>query len=251
MARQKPKDYLVIWVVAGQGSAETQGQRRQAKTGDILTFTINQPHEYGADPHDPWEIFWFHFKGRLARGLLADLRGTAGKPFHRIGLDPDLRDRWLEAVAGHRMDDPAADLASSGRVLELMSRLLALRYRQQTKPSTVDSRLNLAEVQRYVAAHLHQPMNLADLAACAHLSESHFCRAFRQATDLSPMKYVAQQRMAQASVLLSETAQPIKQIAFAVGYDDAFYFSRHFKQIVGISPTQYRQQYREETGLVE
>jgi iron complex transport system substrate-binding protein len=59
------------------------------------------------------------------------------------------------------------------------------------------------------------------------------------------MHYIIQQRMARAATLLSETSSPIKQIGNAVGYEDAYYFSRLFKRITGMTPSDYRQKNRQ------
>jgi len=244
-ARDQPEDYLVIWVVAGRGTAQTEGQTCQARAGDLLTFVPHKPHHYFADADDPWEIFWFHCSGDAAAGLVGDLRSAEGEPFLSVGLDAELRNVWLQAVAGHRLGDVASAPLSSGRVLDILGRLIWLREQCLGEgPARDVGGLALSSLQQFVAEHLHEPLSLDDLARQAHLSPAHFSRVFKQVTGLSPMQYVARQRMAQAGFLLSETHQPVKQVAAAVGYDDAYYFSRHFKQLVGMSPKAYREQQR-------
>ena len=48
-------------------------------------------------------------------------------------------------------------------------------------------------------------------------------------------------KMQRACYLLDSTQQSVKQLAAALGYDDAYYFSRLFKKVIGLSPAQYRQ----------
>ena len=67
-----------------------------------------------------------------------------------------------------------------------------------------------------------------------------FDRSFKHVTKVTPMQYIIQLRMTNALNLLDNTSYNIIQVANAVGYDDAYYFSRLFKKNVGVSPTEYR-----------
>jgi AraC-like DNA-binding protein len=69
-------------------------------------------------------------------------------------------------------------------------------------------------------------------------------RLFKRQFKVSPIYYVIQKRIAHACSLLTETALPLKQISQAVGYDDPFYFSRMFKKMMGVNPTEYRRRQR-------
>ena len=69
---------------------------------------------------------------------------------------------------------------------------------------------------------------MPNLAAMAGFSPSHFSARFRAATGYTVLEYVKRLRMARARRLLMLTDTPIADIASAVGYRDALYFSRHF-----------------------
>jgi len=76
----------------------------------------------------------------------------------------------------------------------------------------------------------------------AGLSESHFAALFRRATGYGALEYQIRLRMGLARVLLDTTARTISSIAHQVGYSDPLYFSRQFRRIHGMSPSQYRSQ---------
>jgi AraC family transcriptional regulator of arabinose operon len=57
---------------------------------------------------------------------------------------------------------------------------------------------------------------------------------------MSPQEYILNYRMNQASILLKNTSLPVSEIADKVGYDDALNFSKAFKKIYGINPTNFR-----------
>jgi AraC family transcriptional regulator of arabinose operon len=96
----------------------------------------------------------------------------------------------------------------------------------------------------YMKQHLDQPASFASFAAIANLSESHFRTLFKYKTGYAPMDYFIRIRIHKACQLLDTTDLSVKEIARLTGYEDALYFSRAFKVVVELSPTQYRLQHK-------
>jgi transcriptional regulator GlxA family with amidase domain len=92
----------------------------------------------------------------------------------------------------------------------------------------------------YMLEHLDQPLDVATLAAHVSVSASHYFAMFRRATGRPPIGYFIRLRMRRACDLLAGTSLTVKQIADSLGYDDQFYFSRVFKSIHRIPPSEYR-----------
>lgn len=100
----------------------------------------------------------------------------------------------------------------------------------------------------YMAQHLGEPLPVAALAAKASLSSSHFFALFKRQTGCAPMRYFTRLRLQYACHLLDTTSSPVKEIADALGYKDQFYFSRVFKQVNHMAPSEYRLRRRENRG---
>ena len=81
-------------------------------------------------------------------------------------------------------------------------------------------------------------LSVADLARAAHLSVTHFGRLFKRCFDISPMPYLLRMRLSRARSLLERTELNVKEIAFATGFSDPLYFSRQFRKIHGMPPTE-------------
>jgi AraC-like DNA-binding protein len=92
----------------------------------------------------------------------------------------------------------------------------------------------------FMRQHLHQPLQVAALAARAGASPSHFFVLFKRVTGSPPIDYFIRMRMQHACELLQASAMPIKDVAAAVGYADPLYFSRVFKSLLRVPPTTYR-----------
>ena len=86
---------------------------------------------------------------------------------------------------------------------------------------------------------------LQDVAGEVGMSQSHFSTVFSQETGLTFTQYLTALRIGKAKELLSATAMRSSEIAFAVGYNDAHYFSYMFKKQTGMTPSEYRRESRE------
>jgi AraC-like DNA-binding protein len=92
----------------------------------------------------------------------------------------------------------------------------------------------------YMTQHLNQPLQVSTLAAMVNISPSHYFALFKRRTGRAPMDYFTRLRMEQARRLLDTTTSSVKEVAAALGYDDPFYFSRVFKSVNQLAPSNYR-----------
>jgi len=102
----------------------------------------------------------------------------------------------------------------------------------------------ILKVQRWLDSNYRGKVVVKELAAMSGLNERTFLRRFRKRTGEAPLEYVQRMRIEKAKQLLSAGTEPLEAITKAVGYADVSSFRRLFKQIVGMSPTVYRQRFR-------
>jgi AraC family transcriptional regulator len=107
------------------------------------------------------------------------------------------------------------------------------------------SEARLERTMAYIDAALARPIQLADLAAVAHLSPFHFCRMFQRSTGLTPRAFVTRRRMEKSAELVAGSALPMSEIARRVGYATQAHFCRTFSATYGMAPTRYRRMKRE------
>jgi AraC-like DNA-binding protein len=85
-----------------------------------------------------------------------------------------------------------------------------------------------------------QPLNVAAVAAVAHMSEAHFSRSFRGVFGETPHHYLQRRRVERSMFMLRETSRDVTDICLEVGFSSLGTFSRTFREIVGVPPSQYR-----------
>jgi AraC-like DNA-binding protein len=86
-----------------------------------------------------------------------------------------------------------------------------------------------------------QPLDVAAVARVARVSEAHFIRSFRATFGETPHRYLQRRRVERSMSLLRETDRSVTDICFDVGFNSLGTFSRTFCEIVGQTPTSYRQ----------
>ncbi|HYH56823.1 MAG TPA: AraC family transcriptional regulator, partial [Anseongella sp.] len=97
---------------------------------------------------------------------------------------------------------------------------------------------------RFLKQHISQSLTLKEIADHVHLSVSHFSGLFQKKTGFSPIEYFNHLKMQKACQLLHFTDLRIYEVAARTGIGDPYYFSRVFKENMGVSPKEYRQRWQ-------
>ncbi|WP_433198736.1 helix-turn-helix transcriptional regulator [Nocardia sp. CA-107356] len=85
-----------------------------------------------------------------------------------------------------------------------------------------------------------EPLNLDELAAAAGVSKYHFLRAFAAVYGVTPAAYLAQRRIERAQDYLRATNLTVTEVCMLVGYSSLGSFSSKFRQLVGVTPSEYQ-----------
>ena len=99
---------------------------------------------------------------------------------------------------------------------------------------------NTVQVRKVIELHLFSNLKLDQLAKLCNLSLSSFKREFRKEFNDSPTNYINNKRLEKAQTLLTITNLSISEVAYETGFQDSLYFTRLFKNKIGIPPTLYR-----------
>lgn len=136
-------------------------------------------------------------------------------------------------------------LLGKGLVLELLGYLLRSLEEQQGNKVTTSLSTTAKRQQNlvnhtiyYLENHHNQEITLEQLADKLYVSPTHLSKVFKEETGLSPINYLIQIRLKHARELLKDDNLTVKEVAQAVGYQDAYHFSKLFKKYYGKAPSQ-------------
>lgn len=101
------------------------------------------------------------------------------------------------------------------------------------------------EIQKYIQNNLNKKLSLNDVANTFGLSPNYLSSIFKKTCSCTFTEYINQCKIQEAQKMLAKNQLKIYEISHQLGYDDAFYFSKVFKKIVGCSPREYVQNFSE------
>ena len=125
-------------------------------------------------------------------------------------------------------------------LLEIFGELSRRRLFSQTEKSD-DRRVETIKTAiTYIRDHYQEKIYIRDLASLIGLNEQYFCRFFKKAIGVSPVEYLNEYRIRQATRLLTESTLPVTEICLDCGYNNMGNFLREFRRYTGTTPLQYR-----------
>lgn len=102
----------------------------------------------------------------------------------------------------------------------------------------------IKRIERHIEERMEYGVTLTGLADLAGLTPSYFCKAFKKSFGTSPLAHVQNRRIDRAKDLMLNTDQSLAEIAFTCGLCDQSHFSRIFRKVSGMSPSQWRRSFR-------
>lgn len=100
--------------------------------------------------------------------------------------------------------------------------------------------LRFDKVLRYIEENYRREIRLCELAALMNINTVYFANSFKQTFHISPKQYILHKRVAESQRLLLESEMSIKEISYAVGFENEAYFSEFFSKKIGVSPRAFR-----------
>lgn len=231
-------DYQLLYVASGTAHFYLDGEERLIHAGHMILYRPYEPQRYEYFAADQTEVYWVHFTGSQVDEILASY-GMDDRQVYYCGVNLEFSTIFrsmideLQMNKEHYEEMLAIDLH---RILIQVGRSL---HRREVKDSSRTMKL-IDDASTYFSEHYSEALSVDEYAAHIHVSTSWFIRSFKEHTGITPMQYILSKRMHTAQALLHSTSYNITEIARIVGYENPLYFSRLFRKMNGISPSEYR-----------
>jgi AraC-like DNA-binding protein len=220
--------------ISGEGRLRYENRSYRVGAGETLLVLVPHNHRYWLEKDSRWEYFWISMNGEEALRIHRLILSAAG-PVLKLqqGTIDQLADCSLRLVRD--ADTPAKASAI------VYAAAMALYDDVFGSHAFAADQSAMQRVIDHVSANLDKPLPVSELAEVSGLSRAHFSRVFAESEGLPPAEFVLQQRMQRAAKLLTNAAfLPVKEVAIMSGFDDANYFSKAFRRVYGINPTEFR-----------
>lgn len=232
--------YLLHYVRSGRGRYTFEGRVFELSAGDMFLVFPSTSVSYTADAFDPWEYCWVGFNGTEARRMLQETDFSEQEPVLHPENAGKLEEHLLNIYRSSG-NTPAADADMAGYLYLFLGELMRCAHVEKQPPDVQDY---LMQALRYIQHNYAANIPVTTIASYVGVSRSQLYRAFMTTLEMSPHTYLKRYRINEACALLRSTRLSVSEVANSVGFPDPLYFSRVFKELKGMTPTEFQQNRR-------
>ncbi|OUS35053.1 AraC family transcriptional regulator ['Osedax' symbiont bacterium Rs2_46_30_T18] len=227
-AYRRPYNWL-IHTFSGRGEVKLQNRSIALQPNSVVILPLNQLAHYRCS--EPMQLGSCAFTLQANSGLdVFELYNPPLKPI--VIADKQLIEQVINA--GNSDSDYFSAVAA---MYQLLTPIIE---QSEEKISLNKNYRQLEKVIELVAANIHSPLSISDIAEFHGTSTAHFSRWFSAIVGVSPKKYIIGKRIDAACKLLLFSNHKIEAIAYKCGFEDPLYFSKSFKKSIGLTPSEYR-----------
>jgi AraC-like DNA-binding protein len=249
-------DHELVLILAGRGELVVGRQRYPYGAHDLLFIPPFTPHGFVSNGGTEGEHIAVHFD--FAPDFPSFSENPDRRPPYKVHLThPRQLPPFLSLGPGHRIEaafgdllreraagDALGTLAAASHLTGIVIAMLRLAERSTSNtaisPFQARNQSRVTAVIAHLRDHFAEPLAASDLAEVAGVSQSRLNVLFQQMTGYAPVEYLRRVRVEEARRLLGDIDLSVKEIAARTGFEDAYHFSKVFRRIDGLSPTDYR-----------
>jgi AraC-like DNA-binding protein len=231
--------WYVVFITKGKGVLETSATGKLELTEGTCFFLFPGVwHRYQPDRHTGWEEYWIGFQGAYPAALMKQSFFSAEQPAILVGTHLGVLQLFHQIMEVSKEAREGYNQVLSGLVLQMLALLFFHRLQHDETgeliPRVISSACFLLQES------VDQPVSMEAVARELAMSYSSFRKLFKQHTGVSPNQYLLALRLQKAKELLQTTSLSVQEISVQTGFETIHYFSKHFKQKHGMSPSNFR-----------
>ena len=243
----------ISYVLAGEGSLNTEIKSFSAAAGDVFIFSPNEYHAFEFKNND-YKILTLHAEPRCVWNIGpefpdSELLGIFFDRDKNFSNKIDFSSETAQKISGILQDVLAETQTKEkeyiisikiGLVNILITLLrhfghISKSAHQSSRSYNLDS---LEETANFIEQNFSEPLDLDKLSMTAHLSRSHLCTVFKRYALMSPWDYITIRRIEHSLKLLEKPNLTKQEIALGCGFNNTANFYRAFSKVVGMTPTE-------------
>jgi AraC-like DNA-binding protein len=242
----------LLYFISGNATIECGSTPLQTEIGDLIVVNSNELH-YGICTSA--NLFYYamiidisllhsHSPDAVETKFITPISQNRILFQNQISKDEDITACMVILIREMETRELGYELSIKSHLYHLLTLLVRKYVASLTDIDDYHDRLRdlerLAPVFRHIDDHYKDKLTVQQLADQTGLSRFHFSRLFKKLTDKSLIEYINLIRINKSEQLLQHTRMNISEIALATGFNDIYYFSRTFKRLKKVSPTQWR-----------
>lgn len=230
--------YILIHCVKGSGWYTLKKKTYDVNANQYFIIPANTIHKYGANIKEPWSIYWVHFTGELAGFYYNFLRKSKKQGPENAIINTTRQLLFYDIIQHLELMNDTSNIVYSNSCLYAF---LASFQNSEMKISVNENDI-IQQCITHMKENLDKNLRLVDFGKLVNLSTSHLSAIFKKRMKYSPIHLFTSFKVQRACRMLMDNNHNIKTIAYSLGYDDQYHFSRIFKNIMGVSPKNFKNQ---------
>ena len=262
--RDNLSSFLFFIVLSGEGELSYQEKTYNLSSGDMVFIDCSKPYSHttsgatyivtSADGDKSesgnkkksknrlWSLRWCHFNGPTLPLIYQKYVERGGKPVFRPedpGLFKTTLDKLYTAAS-------SSDYIRDMKINEQLNTLCTLIMSESWHPEDIKAstkKMSVMDVKAYLDQHYAEHITLDDLSEHFFINKYYLTRVFKEQFGQSINAYLQSVRITHAKQLLRFSDKTVEEIGIECGLGSLHYFSRVFKNIEGVPPSEYRSQW--------
>jgi AraC-like DNA-binding protein len=223
------------FILRGKGFYEVGDKRYELKKGEAFLIRPQEITYYEADKEEPWEYAWVAFEGEAAEDMLRTAGITTENSVCEI-LKLEDCENYLNLMV-ERFNHPGYHEYELIGYLYLIFSTIA---RAETRREETAEQGYYEKALSYIRHNYTYDIRVTDIARNVGIDRTYLFKIFKGYESKSVKKYLTEYRILSAKYMLADSNYNMTEIALSCGFYDLPSFCRNFKNLVGITPAQYR-----------
>ncbi len=238
--------YLIHYVLNGKGIFRFHDKEYCLEAGYGFLIQPNELAFYQADEKEPWSYLWVGFAGSRAGEYLKAMGLSERHPVFSCEKSEELYSIVRDMMA-HNTFGIADDLRRNG-LLGVFLSVIADSAGVVSGEEEDKGNQYVKKAVAFIQNNYCNPIKVTDVAEYVCINRSYLYTLFQHYLGMSPQQFLTTFRITKARELLDSTSYPIESIALSCGYSDALVFTKAFRAMKGMSPSQYRKESHRESS---
>lgn len=235
------EEFEVFCVLSGAATVRIDDQRIHASAGDILLVNPRQIHSVAPDSSQvPFQDMCINFDLTYFSVNSADRYCRTISYLPNSPLADCIRGQVQQIITAYQEEKSGWEWEVKGHLYLMFSQLITNRAAWFERPEETQEDTFLTDISSYIGEHLHEVLRVDRIAAQFSYSTAYFCRLFKKTFACTFTEYVNRQRIITAKRMLDNGMYSISEVANAVGINNYSYFSKLFREQVGLLPSDYQ-----------